>query len=58
MEDKQKVNYPYEFSETITVPINNPDYSKFKNHNTAHNFPISKHYKEKVLYSERINKKK
>ncbi|PEY37148.1 hypothetical protein CN354_13145 [Bacillus cereus] len=54
-EDKSKVNYPYEFAETTTTPIKKPNYKKFKNTTGTHTFPISKHYVEKLLYSERID---
>ncbi|AFU14358.1 hypothetical protein COM24_10725 [Bacillus toyonensis] len=54
-EDKSKINYPYEFTETTTVPLKNPIDKKFKNGTGTHNFPIKKHYKEQVLYTEKIN---
>ncbi|PFA17705.1 MULTISPECIES: hypothetical protein [Bacillus cereus group] len=54
-EDKSKVNYPYEFAETVTIPIKKPNYSKFKNSTNAQPLVISKHYVEKLLYSERID---
>ncbi|PFE60544.1 hypothetical protein CN316_26895, partial [Bacillus cereus] len=50
-EDKSKINYPYEFTETTTVPIKNPVYKQYKNGTGTHNFPIKKHYKEQVLYT-------
>ncbi|KFN04058.1 hypothetical protein D0U04_06295 [Bacillus clarus] len=57
-EDKSKVNYPYEYAETTTKQIKNPDYTKFKNSTGTHNFPISKHYVEKTVYSNRVNSPK
>ena len=53
-EDKSKINYPYEFTETTTVPLKNPIDKKFKNSTGTHNFPIKKHYKEQVLYTEKL----
>ncbi|CAI8812738.1 Ovule protein [Bacillus pseudomycoides] len=55
LEDKSKVNYPYEFSETITTPIKKPNYTKFKNSTDTQPLTISKHYVEKRLYSVRID---
>lgn len=54
-EDKSKINYPYEFTETTTVPLKNPIDKKFKNGTGTHNFPIKKHYKEQVLYLSLIH---
>ncbi|MEN1937344.1 hypothetical protein AAIE21_17595 [Paenibacillus sp. 102] len=58
LEDKSKVNYPYEFAETTTTPIKKPNYRKFKNSTDTQPLPISKHYVEKLLYSEKINNPK
>ncbi|MBJ8031632.1 hypothetical protein [Bacillus cereus group sp. N21] len=55
LEDKSKVNYPYEFAETITTPIKKPNYTKFKNNTDTQPLTISKHYVEKRLYSVRID---
>ncbi|AIK35225.1 hypothetical protein COM13_17165 [Bacillus pseudomycoides] len=55
LEDKSKVNYPYEFTETITTPIKKPNYTKFKNSTDTQPLTISKHYVEKRLYSVRID---
>ncbi|MDM5185895.1 hypothetical protein QUF99_00025 [Bacillus sp. DX4.1] len=55
LEDKSKVNYPYEFAETTTTPIKKPNYTKFKNSTDTQPLTISKHYVEKRLYSERID---
>ena len=56
-EDKSKINYPYEFTETTTVPLKNPI---DKNSRTAqvHITSQLKHYKEQVLYTEKINNNK
>ncbi|KXI71708.1 hypothetical protein ACS48_01495, partial [Bacillus cereus] len=54
-EDKSKINYPYEFTETTTIPLKNPINKNFKNGSGTHTFPIKKHYKEQVLYTEKIN---
>lgn len=53
-EDKSKINYPYEFTETTTVPLKNPINKTFKNSSGTHTFPIKKHYKEQVLYTEKL----
>ncbi|PED81259.1 hypothetical protein CON65_18240 [Bacillus pseudomycoides] len=58
IEDKSKVNYPYEFTETVTTPIKKPNYTKFKNNTNTQPVVISKHYAEKLLYSEKINNPK
>lgn len=55
LKDKSKVNYPYEFAETITTPIKKPNYTKFKNSTNTQPLTISKHYVEKRLYSVRID---
>lgn len=53
-EDKSKINYPYEFTETTTVPLKNPIDKKFKNGTGTHNFPITKHYKEKFYILKKL----
>ena len=39
-EDKSKINYPYEFTETTTIPLKNPINKNFKNGSGTHTFPI------------------
>nr|WP_215598676.1 hypothetical protein [Bacillus mycoides] len=42
-EDKSKINYPYEFTETTTVPLKKiPSIKLSKNGSGTHNFPIKK----------------
>ena len=35
-EDKSKINYPYEFTETTTIPLKNPINKNFKNGSGTH----------------------
>ena len=46
-EDKSKINYPYEFTETTTVPLKNPIDKNSKNGTGTHNFPIRSTIKSK-----------
>ena len=56
-EDKSKINYPYEFTETTTIPLKNPINKNFKTA-LVHILSQLKHYKEQVLYTEKINNNK
>ena len=59
-EDKSKINYPYEFTETTTVPLKNPIDKKFKNAQVHITFQLrnttkSKFYTLKKLIIIKIN---
>lgn len=58
IKDTSQMNYPYEFTETTTTPIKKPNYRKLKNSTDTQPLVISKHYVEKILYSEKINNPK
>ena len=52
-EDKSKINYPYEFTETTTIPLK-PINKNFKNGSGTHTFPIKKHYKSRCYIRKKL----